>query len=135
MLATRSAAVAPLPAGLTLAASAAQMVFLVAAELMPTAFSSSPRLDRESASRRADDRGDLARLRFCALVPIAARSAPRFAHLYAWRPDGEFAVMFDISGALFVSVVPRRDVVDANSKLAQRACVLCPPSPVFLVQA
>jgi predicted MFS family arabinose efflux permease len=114
----------PLAAVLTLDASAAQMGFLVAAELLPhLVFSllAGVWIERSQRRRHLMILADLARTLLLASVPIAyAFDALSFPQLYAVAFGvGTFAVMFDVSwSTLFVSVVPRRDVVDANSKMS-----------------
>ena len=76
-----------------------------------------------------------------ASVPIAAAfDVLSFPQLYAVAfAVGTFAVMFDVSwSTLFVAVVPRRDVVDANSKMSLSrplSFVTGPSIGGFLVQA
>jgi MFS family permease len=83
---------------------------------------------------------DLVRAALLVSVPVAAAfDVLTFPQLYAVGfAAGTFAVLFDISwSTLFVTVVPRRDVVDANSKLsASRALsfVIGPSLAGFLVQ-
>ena len=83
---------------------------------------------------------DVGRAALLASVPIAyAFDVLNFPQLYAVAfAVGTFAVMFDVSwSTLFVAVVPRRDVVDANSKMSlSRAVsfVTGPPDRGFLVQ-
>jgi predicted MFS family arabinose efflux permease len=128
---------------LTLDASAADMGFLVAAELSPHLLFSlfaGVWIERIQSRRRLMIAADLARAALLASVPVAAAfDALTFAHLYAAAFGiGTFAVMFDISwSTLFVSVVPRRDVVDANSKLSLSRSVSFVTGPSvagFLVQ-
>ena len=134
----------PLVAVLTLDASAAQMGFLVAAELMPHLLFSlfaGVWIERSRRRRRLMIVADLARALLLASVPLAAAfDVLSFPQLYAVAfGAGTFAVMFDISWpTLFVAVVPRRDVVDANSKMSlSRALsfVVGPSVAGFLVQA
>jgi MFS family permease len=134
----------PLVAVLTLDASAAQMGFLVAAELMPHLLFSlfaGVWIERSRRRRRLMIVADLARALLLASVPLAAAfDVLSFPQLYAVAfAAGTFAVMFDISWpTLFVAVVPRRDVVDANSKMSlSRALsfVVGPSVAGFLVQA
>jgi MFS family permease len=133
----------PLVAVLTLDASAAQMGFLVAAELLPHLFFSllaGVWIERSSRRRHLMIVADIVRALLLASVPIAyAFDALTFPQLYAVAfAVGTCAVAFDVSWAtLFVSVVPRRDVVDANSKLSlSRAAsfVAGPALAGFLVQ-
>jgi MFS family permease len=133
----------PLVAVLTLDASAAQMGFLVAAELVPhLLFSLFAGVWIEHSRRRRHLMilADVARAFVLASVPIAyAFDVLSFPQLYAVAfAVGTFAVMFDVSwSTLFVSVVPRRDVVDANSKLSlsRAASFVAGPSVAgFLVQ-
>jgi predicted MFS family arabinose efflux permease len=134
----------PLVAVLTLDASAAQMGFLVAAELMPHLLFSlfaGVWIERSRRRRRLMIVADLGRALLLASVPLAAAfGVLSFPQLYAVAfAVGTFAVMFDISWpTLFVAVVPRRDVVDANSKMSlSRALsfVVGPSAAGFLVQA
>jgi MFS family permease len=134
----------PLTAVLTLDASAAQMGFLVAAELMPHLLFSlfaGVWIERVQRRRRLMIAADLARFALLVSVPIAAAfDALGFAQLYGVAfLIGTSAVMFDISWAtLFITVVPRRDVVDANSKLSlsrSLSYVVGPSVAGFLVQA
>jgi MFS family permease len=133
----------PLTAVLTLDASAAQMGFLVAAELMPHLLFSlfaGVFIERAQRRRRLMIAADIARFALLVSVPIAfAFDALGFAQLYGVAfLMGTFAVLFDISWAtLFVAVVPRRDVVDANSKLSlsrSLSFVVGPSVAGFLVQ-
>ncbi|HET8651012.1 MAG TPA: MFS transporter [Gaiellaceae bacterium] len=133
----------PLVAVITLDASAAQMGFLVAAELMPHLLFSlfaGVWIERVRSRRRLMIVADIARASLLASIPIAAAfDALGFAQLYGVAfAVGTFAVMFDISwSTLFVSVVPRRDVVDANSKLSLSRSISFVAGPSvagFLVQ-
>lgn len=133
----------PLVAVLTLDASAAQMGFLVAAELMPHLLFSlfaGVWIERVRSRRRLMIVADIARAALLASIPVAAAfDALGFAQLYGVAfAVGTFAVMFDISwSTLFVSVVPRRDVVDANSKLSLSRSISFVAGPSvagFLVQ-
>jgi MFS family permease len=134
----------PLVAVLTLDASAAQMGFLVAAELMPHLLFSlfaGVWIERSRRRRRLMIVADLGRALLLASVPLAAAfDVLSFPQLYAVAfAVGTFAVMFDVSWpTLFVAVVPRRDVVDANSKMSlSRALsfVVGPSAAGFLVHA
>jgi predicted MFS family arabinose efflux permease len=134
----------PLVAVLTLDASAAQMGFLVAAELMPHLLFSlfaGVWIERSRRRRRLMIVADLGRALLLASVPLAAAfDVLSFPQLYAVAfAVGTFAVVFEISWpTLFVAVVPRRDVVDANSKMSlSRALsfVVGPSAAGFLVQA
>ena len=133
----------PLTAVLTLDASAAQMGFLVAAELLPHLFFSlfaGVWIERIQRRRRLMIAADLARAALLASIPLAAAfDVLTFPQVYGVAfAVGSFAVMFDISWAtLFISVVPRRDVVDANSKLSLSRSVSFVTGPSiagFLVQ-
>jgi predicted MFS family arabinose efflux permease len=134
----------PLVAVLTLNASAAQMGLLVAAELLPHLLFSllaGVWIERSRRRRRLMIVADLARALLLASLPLAAAfDVLSFPQLYLVAfAVGTFAVMFDISWpTLFVAVVPRRDVVDANSKMSlSRALsfVVGPSAAGFLVQA
>ncbi len=133
----------PLVAVLTLDASAAQMGFLVAAELLPHLFFSllaGVWIERSHRRRHLMIVADLGRAALLASVPIAyAFDVLSFPQLYAVAfAVGTFAVMFDVSwSTLFVAVVPRRDVVDANSKMSLSRAVSFVTGPSiggFLVQ-
>ena len=133
----------PLTAVLTLDASAAQMGFLVAVELMPHLLFSlfaGVWIERVRGRRRLMIAADIARAGLLASIPLAAAfDVLGFPQLYAVAfAAGTFAVMFDISWpTLFVSVVPRRDVVDANSKLSLSRSISFVAGPSvagFLVQ-
>ena len=133
----------PLVAVLTLDASAAQMGFLVAAELLPHLFFSllaGVWIERSQTRRRLMIVADVGRAVLLASVPIAyAFDVLSFPQLYAVAfAVGTFAVMFDVSwSTLFVAVVPRRDVVDANSKMSLSRAVSFVTGPSiggFLVQ-
>lgn len=113
----------PLVAVLVLDASAAQMGYLVAAELMPHLFFSLPAgvwIERVAGRRRIMILSDLARAGLVASVPLAyALDALTFAQLYAVAfVAGTLAVLFDISySTLYVAVTRREDYVEANSLL------------------
>jgi predicted MFS family arabinose efflux permease len=133
----------PLVAVLTLDASAAQMGFLVAAELMPHLLFSlfaGVWIERVQSRRRLMIVADIGRAALLASVPLAAAfDLLSFPQLYAVAfAVGTFAVMFDISwSTLFISIVPRRDVVDANSKMSLSRSVSFVTGPSvagFLVQ-
>ena len=133
----------PLVAVLTLDASAAQMGLLTAAELMPHllfSLAAGVWIERRTNRRRLMIVADIARAVLLGSVPVAAAlDLLSFAQLYVVGfLAGSCAVLFDISWAtLFVSIVPRRDVVEANSKLsATRALsfVMGPSLAGFLVQ-
>jgi MFS family permease len=133
----------PLVAVLTLHASAAQMGFLVAAELMPHLLFSllaGVWIERVQRRKRLMIVADLGRALLLGSIPLAAAlDMLTFPQLYGVAfCVGTFAVMFDISwSTLFITVVPRRDVVDANSKLSlsrSLSFVLGPSIAGFLVQ-
>jgi predicted MFS family arabinose efflux permease len=134
----------PLVAVLTLDASAAQMGLLVAAELMPHLLFSLMAgvwIERRANRKRLMIVADIVRAGLLVSVPLAAAfDLLTFPQLYVVGFfAGTCAVLFDISwSTLFVTVVPRRDVVDANSKLnLSRALsfVTGPSAAGFLVQA
>ena len=134
----------PLVAVLTLDASAAQMGLLTAAELMPHllfSLAAGVWIERQRTRRRLMIVADLVRFGVLVSVPLAAAfDLLTFPQLYAVGfAAGTCAVLFDISWAtLFVSVVPRRDVVEANSKLSMSRAlsyVAGPSLAGFLVQA
>ena len=133
----------PLVAVLTLDATAGQMGLLVAAELMPHLLFSlfaGVWIERRSNRRQLMIVADVARAALLFSVPIAAAfDLLSFPQLYVVGfLAGSCAVLFDISWAtLFLSVVPRRDVVDANSKLSlsrSLSYVTGPSVAGFLVQ-
>ena len=133
----------PLVAVLTLDASAAQMGLLTAAELMPALFFSliaGAWIERSQRRRHVMIAADLARAGLLASVPLAAAfDLLTFPQLYAVGfAAGTFAVLFDVSwSTLFIAVVPRRDVVEANSKLNLSRAVSFVTGPSlagFLVQ-
>jgi predicted MFS family arabinose efflux permease len=134
----------PLVAVLTLDASAAQMGLLVAAELMPHLLFSLMAgvwIERRANRKRLMIVADIVRAGVLVSVPLAAAfDLLTFPQLYVVGfVAGTCAVLFDISwSTLFVTVVPRRDVVEANSKLnLSRALsfVTGPSAAGFLVQA
>jgi MFS family permease len=134
----------PLVAVLALDASAAQMGFLVAAELLPHLLFSLVAgvwIERSQTRRHLMIVSDLGRALLLGSVPLAyAFDVLSFPQLYAVAfAVGTFAVMFDVSwSTLFISVVPRRDVVDANSKMSlsrSLSFVAGPPLAGVLVQA
>ena len=133
----------PLVAVLTLDASAAQMGVLMALELAPHLLFSLPAgvwIERSRRRRHLMILADLARAALLASVPLAAAfDVLSFPQLYAVAfVVGTFAVMFDISAwTLFVAVVPRRDIVEANSKFSLSrsiSYVVGPSLAGFLVQ-
>lgn len=133
----------PLVAVLTLDASAAQMGLLTAAELMPALLFSLMAgvwIERSQRRRHVMIVADLARAALLASVPLAAAfDVLSFPQLYAVGfAAGTFAVLFDVSwSTLFLAVVPRRDVVEANSKLNLSRAVSFVTGPSlagFLVQ-
>jgi predicted MFS family arabinose efflux permease len=133
----------PLVAVLTLDASAAQMGLLVAAELVPNLLFSlfaGVWIERSQRRRHLMIVADVARAVLLASVPLAAAfGVLSFPQLYAVGfAVGTFAVLFDVSwSTLFLTVVPRRDVVEANSKLSLSRAVSFVTGPSlagFLVQ-
>jgi MFS family permease len=113
----------PLVAVLVLDASAVEMGYLGAAELMPHLLFSLPAgvwIERVAGRRRIMILSDLARAVLVASVPLAyALDALTFAQLYAVAfVAGTLAVLFDISySTLYVALIRREDYVDANSWL------------------
>jgi MFS family permease len=113
----------PLVAILVLDAGAADMGYLGAAALAPHLLFSLPAgvwLDRVARRRRIMIGADLLRAVLVASVPLAyTLDALTFGQLYAVAfLTGSLAVAFDISyGTVFVSVIPRRDYVEANALL------------------
>jgi predicted MFS family arabinose efflux permease len=133
----------PLVAVLTLDASPIQMGLLTAAELMPALLFSLMAgvwIERSQRRRHVMIVADLARAGLLASVPLAAAfDVLTFPQLYAVGfAAGTFAVLFDVSwSTLFIAVVPRRDVVEANSKLNLSRAVSFVTGPSlagFLVQ-
>jgi predicted MFS family arabinose efflux permease len=133
----------PLVAVITLDASAAQMGLLTAAELAPNLLFSlfaGVLIERSQRRRHVMIVADLARAALLASVPLAAAfDVLTFPQLYVVGfAAGTFAVLFDVSwSTLFLAVVPRRDVVDANSKLNLSRAVSFVTGPSlagFLVQ-
>jgi predicted MFS family arabinose efflux permease len=133
----------PLVAVLTLDASAAEMGFLTAAELMPHLLFSlfaGVWIERSQRRRRLMIVADIARALLLASVPLAAAfDMLTFAQLLGVAfAVGTFTVMFDISwSTLLVSVVPRENFVEANSKfsLSRSVSFIAGPSIAgFLVQ-
>jgi predicted MFS family arabinose efflux permease len=133
----------PLVAVLTLDASAAQMGLLTAAELGPNLIFSllaGVWIERSQRRRHLMIVADVARAALLASVPLAAAfDVLTFPQLYAVGfAVGTFAVLFDVSwSTLFIAVVPRRDVVEANSKLNLSRAVSFVTGPSlagFLVQ-
>ena len=133
----------PLVAVLTLDASAAQMGLLTAAELMPALLFSllaGVWIERSQRRRHVMIVADIARAALLASVPLAAAfDVLSFPQLYVVGfAVGTFAVLFDVSwSTLFIAVVPRRDVVEANSKLNLSRAVSFVTGPSlagFLVQ-
>jgi predicted MFS family arabinose efflux permease len=133
----------PLVAVLTLDASAVQMGLLTAAELMPALLFSLMAgvwVERSQRRRHLMIVADIARAVLLASVPLAAAfDLLTFPQLYAVGfAAGTFAVLFDVSwSTLFLAVVSRRDVVEANSKLNLSRAVSFVTGPSlagFLVQ-
>lgn len=114
----------PLAAVLTLDASAGQMGLLTAAGWAPHLLFSLPVgvwIDRQEQRRRILIAADLARAAVLATIPLAAVfDAVTIGHLYAVAfLIGSLSVFFDLSyGSFLVSVVPREQFVDAQSKLS-----------------
>jgi predicted MFS family arabinose efflux permease len=133
----------PLVAVLTLDASAFEMGLLTAAELVPALLFSliaGAWIERSQRRRHVMIAADLARAALLVSVPLAAAfDLLTFPQLYAVGfAAGTFAVLFDVSwSTLFIAVVPRRDVVEANSKLSMSRAVSFVTGPSiagFLVQ-
>ncbi len=114
----------PLTAVLVLDANATQMGYLIAAELVPNLFlalHAGAWVDRHGGRRRIMVATDLGRGALIATIPLAyAFDALTFPHLYVVGfLVGCMTVFFHVSySALFVSIVPRDDYVQANSFLA-----------------
>jgi predicted MFS family arabinose efflux permease len=133
----------PLVAVLTLDASALEMGLLTAAELVPALLFSLMAgvwIERSQRRRQLMIVADIARAGLLASVPLAAAfDVLTFPQLYVVGfAAGTFAVLFDVSwSTLFIAVVPRRDVVEANSKLSLSRAVSFVTGPSlagFLVQ-
>jgi predicted MFS family arabinose efflux permease len=133
----------PLVAVLTLDASPLQMGLLTAAELVPALLFSLMAgvwIERSQRRRHLMIVADIARAALLASVPLAAAfDLLTFPQLYVVGfAAGTFAVLFDVSwSTLFIAVVPRRDVVEANSKLSLSRAVSFVTGPSlagFLVQ-
>jgi MFS family permease len=114
----------PLTAVLTLHAGASQMGLLTAAGLAPHLLFSLPVgawVEHRRGRRRVMVAADLGRAVLLGTVPVAAAlGALTLVQLYAVAfAIGAFTVFFDLSyTSLFVLVVPRRDILEANSKLS-----------------
>jgi MFS family permease len=114
----------PLAAVLLLDASAAQMGLLTAAGWAPHllfALAAGLWIDRRRSRRRVMVATDVGRALVLATVPLAYwLDALTIEHLVvAAFAVGALTVFFDIAwSTLFVRVVPREDVVEANSKLS-----------------
>ena len=114
----------PLTAVLTLHASAAQMGLLTAAGLAPhlaLSLFAGVWIDRRRRRRRIMVAADIGRAALLAWVPLAAAfDAVSLAQLYAVAlAAGVLTVFFDLAySSLFVLLVPRDHVIDANSKLS-----------------
>jgi MFS family permease len=113
----------PLAAVLVLDASAAEMGYLTAAELIPHLLFSLPAgawLERVERRRWLMIAADVGRAGLLVSIPIAyGLDALTFAQLYAVAfLAGTLAVVFDISYmTLYVAVTKREDYVEANSLL------------------
>jgi MFS family permease len=114
----------PLTAVLVLHANAAQMGYLIAAELAPNLFfalHAGAWVDRRGGRRRTMIATDLIRGALIATIPLAyAFDALRIQQLYVVAfLVGTMTVFFHVSySSLFVSIVPRESYVEANSFLA-----------------
>ncbi len=133
----------PLAAVLTLDASAFQMGVLTAVAWLPhllLSLHAGVLLDRHGRRRQTMIWADLARAGVLASVPIAyAFDVLTMPQLYVVAfAVGAISVFFDLAWAtLFVAVVPRRDFVEANSKLFQSRALSYVAGPAmagFLVQ-
>ena len=113
----------PLAAVLVLDASAAEMGYLLAAELAPNLLFSlhaGAWVDRRGRRRATMIAADLGRAGLIATVPVAyALDALSMTQLYVVAfLAGTFSVLFFVShGTLFVSIVARERYVEANSLL------------------
>ncbi|HMI98535.1 MAG TPA: MFS transporter [Gaiellaceae bacterium] len=114
----------PLTAVLVLHANAAQMGYLIAAELAPNLFFAlyaGAWVDRRGRRRATMIACDLGRGALIATIPLAyAFDALRIQQLYVVAfLVGSLTVLFHVSySSLFVSIVPRESYVEANSFLA-----------------
>ena len=114
----------PLTAVLVLHANAAQMGYLIAAELAPNLFfalHAGAWVDRRGRRRQTMIATDLGRGALIATVPLAyAFDALTIQQLYVIAfLVGTLSLLFQVSHAsLFVSIVPRESYVAANSLLA-----------------
>jgi MFS family permease len=114
----------PLTAVLVLHASAAQMGYLIAAELAPNllfALHAGAWVDRRGRRRVMMIVCDLGRAALIATIPLAyAFDALKIQQLYIVAfLVGSLTVLFHVSySSLFVSIVPRETYVEANSFLA-----------------
>jgi MFS family permease len=133
----------PLTAVLTLDASAFQMGVLTALGWLPHLLFSLHAgmwLDRHGRRRQTMIAADYGRAAVLATVPLAwafgLLSMPQL-YLVAFAV-GAISVMFDLSwSVIFVALVPRRDFVEANSKLFQSRALSYVAGPTiagFLVQ-
>jgi len=115
----------PLAAVLTLDASAFQMGLLATLAWLPHLLFSLHAgvwIDHRGRRRATMIAADIGRALVLASVPVAYfLDALTMPHLYAVAfLHGSLSVFFDLSwSTIFVSVVPREDFVDANSKLFQ----------------
>jgi MFS family permease len=114
----------PLTAVLVLHANAAQMGYLIAAELAPNLFfalHAGAWVDRRGGRRVMMIACDLGRGALIVTIPLAyAFDALRIQQLYVVAfLVGSLTVLFSVSySSLFVSIVPRESYVEANSFLA-----------------
>ena len=114
----------PLVAVLVLDANAAQMGYLIAAELMPNllfALHAGAWVDRRGRRRQTMIATDLGRAGAIATIPLAyGLDILTIEQLYVVAfLVGSLSVLFQVSHAsLFVSIVPREEYVSANSLLA-----------------
>ena len=114
----------PLVAVLVLDANAAQMGYLVAAELTPNllfALHAGAWVDRRGRRRQTMIATDLGRAAAIATIPLAyGLDVLTIEQLYVVAfLVGSLSVLFQVSYAsLFVSIVPREEYVSANSLLA-----------------
>jgi MFS family permease len=114
----------PLVAVLVLDANAAQMGYLIAAELIPNllfALHAGAWVDRRGRRRQTMIATDLGRAGAIATIPLAyGLDVLTIEQLYVVAfLVGSLSVLFQVSYAsLFVSIVPREEYVSANSLLA-----------------
>jgi MFS family permease len=127
----------PLAAAITVKASPLEMGVLTAAAWFPHLLFSlhaGAWIDRHGRRRRRMIASDLGRAAVLTTVPLAyAFGEVTIAHLYAVAfAVGSLAVLFDLSwSTLFVTVVPRRDFIEANARLFQSRALASVAGPTL----